>query len=130
MHLCGLFRKSSGRTIWRHCCTSCFSFWWYFLFSWIILWHQIIGAFPQPVSVADINFTSILFNSRSINFSYAVGWHKLGFCSYSNDQCASTRRKSRDATCDCLTNRLVHSFIRNCKWRSLRLLPTMPVTTW
>jgi len=105
--LCDLFHKSSGHSIWRHCCTSCFCFWWYFSFSWIILLHQISDAVPQPVSAADLDFTSTLYNSRSINFSYAVGWHKLGFCSYNNDQCSSTRRESVDATCDCHTNRLV-----------------------
>jgi hypothetical protein len=72
-----------------------------------MLLHQISDAVPQPVSAADLYFTSTLYNSRSISFSYAVGWHKLGFCSYGNDQCSSTGRESVDTTCDCLTNRLV-----------------------
>ena len=106
--LCDIFHKSFGNRIWWHCCTSCFYLWCYFSFLWIILLHHISDAVPQPVSAADLYFTSTLYNSRSINFSYAVGGHKLGFCAYSNDQCSSTGRESVDATCDCLTNRLVN----------------------
>jgi hypothetical protein len=43
---------------------------------------------------------------RAINFSNALGWHKLGLCADHHDQC-STRRESDDAACHCLTNWLV-----------------------